>query len=78
MENKYIYSDAMDTLALGQIADLEATEGTSFDAPKYSRQELDSRTLEIVIDCLEAGMKAYEDDEDAVARIEAVLQILKA
>ena len=45
-----------------------------------SRHELDSRTLEIVIDCLEAGLEAYEDDEDtdAVARINAVLQFLKA
>ena len=78
MENKYIYNDAMDTLALSQIADLEATEGTSFDAPKYSRQELDSRTLEIVIDCLEAGLEAYEDDEDAVTRINNVLRSLNA
>lgn len=45
-----------------------------------SRHELDSRTLEIVIDCLEAGLEAYEGDEDtdAVARISAVLQFLKA
>ena len=45
-----------------------------------SKQELDSRTLEIVIDCLEAGLEAYEDDEDtdAVARIIAVLRFLKA
>lgn len=26
---------------------------------------LDSRDLEILIDCLEAGAEAYEDDEDA-------------
>ena len=78
MEKKYIYNDAMDSLALNQIADLEYAEGKSFDAPEYSRHELDSRTLEIVIDCLEAGLEAYEDDEDAVARINAVLQNLKA
>lgn len=45
-----------------------------------SKQELDPRTLEIIVDCLEACLEAYEDDEDmdAVARIDAVLSFLKA
>lgn len=44
-----------------------------------SKHELDPRTLEIIVDCLEAGLEAYEDDEDtdAVARIDAVLQFLR-
>lgn len=82
MEKKFIYNDAMDSLALEQLAELEAAMGKSLDAPEYSRLELDDRTLEIMIDCLEAGLDAYEDDEDAgedaTARIEAVLQFLKA
>lgn len=45
-----------------------------------AKRELDPRTLEIIVDCLEAGLEAYEDDEDtdAVARINAFLSFLKA
>lgn len=41
---------------------------------------LDSRDLEILIDCLEAGAEAYEDDEDedASSRIARMIAAFKA
>lgn len=65
MTNKFIYNNNLDDIALNQLAQFEETEKTSLEAPSYKRTSLDSRDLEILIDCLEAGAEAYEDDEDA-------------
>lgn len=77
MTNKFIYNDKLDDIALNQLAQLEEAEQTSLDAPTYRREQLDSRDLEILIDCLEAGAEAYEDDEDAVARIARMITAFK-
>ena len=77
MTNKFIYNDNMDEIALEQLAQLEEAEKKSFEAPTYSRLQLDSRDLEILIDCLEAGAEAYEEDADAVIRIARIIEMLK-
>lgn len=77
MKNKFIYSDELDDIALNQLAQFEEAEQTSLDAPTYRREQLDSRDLEILIDCLEAGAEAYEDDEDASARIARMLSMFE-
>lgn len=77
MTNKFIYNDKLDDIALNQLAQLEEAEQTSLDAPVYRREQLDSRDLEILIDCLEAGAEAYEDDEDASARIARMLSMFE-
>lgn len=78
MTNKYIYNNNLDDVALQQVAQLEEMEGKSYDEPEYGRLELDQRTLEILIDCLEAGEEAYEEDFDALNRIDKILRFLKA
>ena len=82
---KYIYNDALDSIALDQLAQLEESEGISLDEPTYVRTELDERDLEIVIDCLEAGMESYESDseddeeaKDAVKRLMDIINLLRA
>lgn len=77
MSNKFIYNNNLDDIALNQLSQFEETEKTSLDAPTYRRLPLDSRDLEILIDCLEAGAEAYEDDADASERIEKVIAMLK-
>lgn len=77
MTNKFIYNNNLDDIALNQLAQFEETEKTSLEAPTYRRLPLDSRDLEILIDCLEAGAEAYEDDADASERIEKVIAMLK-
>ena len=77
MTNKFIYNNDLDDIALNQLAQFEETEKTSLEAPTYRRTPLDSRDLEILIDCLEAGAEAYEDDEDASARIARILTVLE-
>ena len=77
MSNKFIYNNNLDDIALNQLAQFEETEKTSLDEPTYRRLPLDSRDLEILIDCLEAGAEAYEDDVDASERIEKVIAMLK-
>lgn len=81
MTNKFIYNSNLDDIALNQLAQFEETEKTSLEAPTYRRTPLDSRDLEILIDCLEAGAEAYEDDEDAdedaSARIARILTMLE-
>ena len=78
MTNKFIYNDKLDDIALNQLAQLEEAEQTSLDAPVYRREQLDSRDLEILIDCLEAGAKAYKvDSEDAVARITRMITMFE-
>lgn len=77
MTNKFIYNDNLDDIALNQLAQFEEAEQTSLDAPTYRRSQLDSRDLEILIDCLEAGAEAYEDDEDASARIARMLSMFE-
>ena len=81
MTNKFIYNDKLDDIALNQLAQLEEAEQTSLDAPVYRREQLDSRDLEILIDCLEAGAEAYkadsEDAEDAVARITRMITMFE-
>ena len=83
MTNKYIYNNNLDDIAIHQIAELEQAEGRSYEDPEYARLELDQRTLEIIIDCLEAGMEAYEDNDDneevpPVYRIQHVIHFLKS
>lgn len=77
MTNKFIYNDNLDDIALNQLAQFEEAEQKSLDAPAYRREQLDSRDLEILIDCLEAGAEAYEDDEDASARITRMLSMFE-
>lgn len=77
MSNKFIYNSNLDDIALDQLSQFEETEKTSLDEPTYRRLPLDSRDLEILIDCLEAGAEAYEDDADASERIEKVIAMLK-
>ena len=77
MKNVFIYNDNMDDVALHQVAELEQTEGKSFDRPTYSREELDQRDLEILIDCLEAGLDAYEEEFPSVQRIERMLKVFQ-
>lgn len=77
MTNKFIYNDNLDEIALEQLAQLEEVEKKSLEAPTYSRLQLDSRDLEILIDCLEAGAKVYEDNTDAVVRITKIINMLK-
>jgi len=43
------------------------------DEPEYKRSELDSRDLEILIDCLEAGKEVYVGD--ARNRIAKMIEI---
>ena len=78
MTNKYIYNNNLDDIAIQQVAQLEEMEGKSYEDPEYARLEMDQRTLEVVIDCLEAGMEAYEEDFDAVSRITHVVHFLKS
>lgn len=77
MTNKFIYNSNLDDIALEQLAQLEEAEKTSLDAPTYRRSPLDSRDLEILIDCLEAGAEAYEDDADASERIARIIAMFK-
>ena len=79
MTNKFIYNDDLDGIALNQLAQFEETEKISLEAPTYKRTSLDSRDLEILIDCLEAGIEAYEDedDEDASVRIARMITAFK-
>lgn len=84
MTNKFIYNDNLDDIALNQLAQLEEAEQKSLDAPTYRREQLDSRDLEILIDCLEAGAEAYESDseddedaKDAVARITRMITMFE-
>lgn len=84
MTNKFIYNDNLDDIALNQLAQFEEAEQKSLDAPTYRREQLDSRDLEILIDCLEAGAEAYEADkeddetaEDAVARIARMITMFE-
>lgn len=77
MTNKFIYNDRLDDIALNQLAQFEETEKTSLDAPTYRRLPLDSRDLEILIDCLEAGAEAYEDDADASGRIAKIIAMFE-
>lgn len=77
MSNKFIYNSNLDDITLDQLSQFEETEKTSLDEPTYRRLPLDSRDLEILIDCLEAGAEAYEDDADASERIEKVIAMLK-
>lgn len=77
MTNKFIYNDNLDDIALNQLVQFEEAEKTSLEAPTYKRLPLDSRDLEILIDCLEAGAEAYEDDADATARIARVIAMFK-
>lgn len=65
MERKvFIYNDALDSIALDQLSQLEGDTHQSFDEPTYIRRELDERDREILIDCLEAGYEAYDNDGD--------------
>ena len=77
MTNKFVYNDNLDDIALNQLAQFEETEKTSLDAPTYRRLPLDSRDLEILIDCLEAGAEAYEEDADASERIARIIAMFK-
>lgn len=77
MTNKFIYNSNLDDIALDQLAQFEETEKTSLDAPTYRRLPLDSRDLEILIDCLEAGAEAYEDDADASERIAKIIAMFE-
>ena len=77
MTNKFIYNDNLDDIALNQLVQFEETEKTSLEAPTYKRLPLDSRDLEILIDCLEAGAEAYKDDADATVRIARVIAMFK-
>lgn len=77
MTNKFIYNDNLDDIALNQLAQFEETEKTSLDEPTYKRLPLDSRDLEILIDCLEAGAEAYEDDADASERIAKIIAMFE-
>jgi hypothetical protein len=77
MANKFIYNNSLDDIALDQLAQFEEAEKTSLEAPTYRRLPLDSRDLEILIDCLEAGAEAYEDDENASVRIARIIRMLK-
>lgn len=74
---KYIYNDALDEMAIGQLAQYEETTNTSLDEPTYKRVKMDERTLEVVIDCLEAGLDAYEDDDEAVENLTRIIDFLK-
>ena len=80
MTNKFIYNDALDDIAIEQMAQLEEAEGKSYGSPTYNRIKLDQRTLEVVIDSLEAGMEAYgtDGDLDAINRIASVINFLRA
>lgn len=62
--SKFVYNDNLDSIAVDQCGEYEEANGVSLDEPKYKRAELDSRDLEILIDCLEAGTEAYEPDSD--------------
>jgi len=64
--SKFVYNDELDSVAVNQCGEYEEANGVSLDEPKYKRFELDSRDLEILIDCLEAGTEAYEPDSDIV------------
>lgn len=84
MTNKFIYNDNLDDIALNQLSQFEEAEQKSLDAPTYRREQLDSRDLEILIDCLEAGAEAYESDseddedtKDAVARITRMITMFE-
>jgi hypothetical protein len=76
MKNVFIYNDNMDDVALHQVAELEQAEGKSFDRPTYSREKLDQRDLEILIDCLEAGFDVY-DEEFPAMRIKRMVKIFQ-
>ena len=76
---KFVYNDELDDIAVHQCGEYEELNGVSLDEPEYKRSELDSRDLEILIDCLEAGAEAYEHDYedgiDAMNRIAKMIEI---
>ena len=75
--SKFVYNDNLDSIAVDQCGEYEEANGVSLDEPEYKRFELDSRDLEILIDCLEAGADGYEEDEDedALKRIAAMIEV---
>lgn len=77
MANKFIYNNNLDDIALDQLGQFEEAEKTSLDVPVYRRTPLDLRDLEILIDCLEAGAEAYEDDADESERIARMIVAFK-
>ena len=70
---KYVYNDELDSIAVNQCGEYEELNGVSLDEPEYKRSELDSRDLEILIDCLEAGKEVYVGD--ARNRIAKMIEI---
>jgi hypothetical protein len=74
---KYVYNDELDSIAVNQCGEYEELNGVSLDEPEYKRSELDSRDLEILIDCLEAGSEGYENEgnADALNRIAKMIEV---
>lgn len=70
---KFVYNDDLDSIAVDLCGEYEGANGVSLDEPEYKRSELDSRDLEILIDCLEAGKEVYVGD--ARNRIAKMIEI---
>jgi hypothetical protein len=74
---KFVYNDELDSIAVDLCGEYEGANGVSLDEPEYKRSELDSRDLEILIDCLEAGAEGYENEGnvDAMNRIAKMIEV---
>ncbi len=75
--SKFVYNDNLDSIAVDQCGEYEEANQVSLDEPEYKRSELDSRDLEILIDCLEAGAEGYknEGNVDAINRIAKMIGV---
>lgn len=74
MKDVYIYNDALNDIALDQLAQLEELEKKSFDEPKYKRVKLDDWDLNTLVYIIEMDLSHTEKQyrqykEEPLARI---------
>lgn len=60
MKDVYIYNDALDDIALNQLAQLEEAERKSFDEPTYKRVKLNAWDLNTLVYILEMDISHEE------------------
>lgn len=62
MKDVFIYNNALNDIALNQLAQLEEAEGKSFDEPTYKRVKLDEWDLNTLVYILEMDISHLDKD----------------
>lgn len=75
MKDVFVYNDALNDIALDQLAQLEEAEGKSFDEPTYKRVKLNDWDLNTLVYIIEMDISHMESevmkhpDRTPVARV---------